>query len=347
MNMYDKHSKIVMAIIANGKPLKDDGIIKIPENSEYTIRFKNKGTEDVLVNFEIDGENASGNGYVIEAGKTANIERFADTPRKFKFVDTESNDAILDGKNNNSTPGMIKATFYYRKKSPEKVYVPGPKEYVYIPDPWISPWDVWPYREPYRPIRRGPMWTTGTRVTYGGVLNPNRGMGGMGVSNTSGNITSNLNNCFSQHCDSTMSSTAQDISYEMSNDSLSTDYGALLSATSSQLGGSSLSTSDKGVTVEGGVSNQTFGSTYFEIGELAAEIKVILRKQCINHTTVNTYFEPQKVQYAAINPITVVEEDPETKALEDELVKLKHIKQLQDKRQKLADEIEKLKAELA
>jgi len=120
--MYD--NKCVMAVMVNGKPLKEryDGTVEIPENSEYTLRFKNKNTQAVLVQFTIDGENVSGGGYVLEAGETANIKRFADTPKTFKFVDYESDEVILDGKNHNSMPGLIHARFYFRKSDCSWLY---------------------------------------------------------------------------------------------------------------------------------------------------------------------------------------------------------------------------------
>ena len=232
MNMYGE--KCVMVVMVDGKPLKEryDGTVEIPENSEYTLRFKNKNTQDVLVKFTIDGEDASGGGYVLSAGETADIERFASVPKKFKFVDDDSDEAILDGKNNNSVPGLISAKFYLRHNywpistiiNYQKPYIPrNVKKYGY-------PYSYEPYNLYDRP--------------YGGSML--RSSGKVGTSLNPINTTNNIS----------CSTSEKTVFTESLN----------------------LSPDNTGVTVEGSHSNQNFGTTFFDIGDMIAELKIIMKK---------------------------------------------------------------------
>lgn len=116
---YSNH--FVMCILVNGRPLKEraDGIVQIPMNTEYAIRFRNKNSRRAMVNFTIDAENASGNGYIIETYSDLEIKRFADRDQMFKFVDLKSDEAQLDGKdgpNLDGVKGVIQANFYLERQ---------------------------------------------------------------------------------------------------------------------------------------------------------------------------------------------------------------------------------------
>jgi hypothetical protein len=157
-------SKFVMCVLVNGKPLKEraDGIVAIPLGAEYTIRFKNKNSRRAMVKFAIDGEDASGNGYVISAHSDIEIRRFADRDQTFKFVDLNSGEAQLEGKNGpnwDGSKGVIEAKFYL-----EKQYTPPPPP-VYVPYPVPQPYPVPVYPRPWRrPLYdyNNPVWTDNT-----------------------------------------------------------------------------------------------------------------------------------------------------------------------------------------
>jgi hypothetical protein len=116
-------NKFVLVVYVNGKPVQDkNGYVELPEGTEYTLRFRNKHDCRALVCFTIDDEDASGTGYIIPANDYIDIERFASTPKKFKLVSLESDEAIDYGKNGwqDGTKGLVKATFYFEKEKSEK-----------------------------------------------------------------------------------------------------------------------------------------------------------------------------------------------------------------------------------
>jgi len=164
--IYSNH--FVMCVLVNGKPLKEraDGIVAIPLGAEYTIRFKNKNSRRAMVKFTIDGEDASGNGYVISAHSDIEIRRFADRDQMFKFVDLDSGEAQLEGKNGpnwDGSKGVIEAKFYL-----EKQYTPPPPP-VYVPQPYPVPYPVpvYPRPRPWYDKYNGPVWVDNTyKPTY-------------------------------------------------------------------------------------------------------------------------------------------------------------------------------------
>lgn len=154
-------NRFVMTVLVDGKPLQEraDGIISIPFGAEYTIRFKNKNNRRAVVRFTLDGENVSGNGYVINANDTVEIKRHHGVDRAFRFVELNSDEAILEGKggaNTDGSKGVIEAKFYLEKVVAQPQYrpvpVPYPVPYYHGPgwgnNPggglWGSGGDPWP-----------------------------------------------------------------------------------------------------------------------------------------------------------------------------------------------------------
>lgn len=93
-------SRFVVCVLVNGQPAKEraDGVVPIPFGSEYVLRFRNKNNRRAVVKFTIDGENVSGNGYIVPAHSAIDIKRHSEVDRAFKFVDLESGEAIDYGK---------------------------------------------------------------------------------------------------------------------------------------------------------------------------------------------------------------------------------------------------------
>ncbi len=113
-------SKFVFTVLLNGHVQKElsNGIIPIPFGSEYGLRFRNKHTRRAVVKFTIDGEDASGSGYIINSNSAIDIHRHSHKDARFKFVSLESAEATDFGKNgpNDGSKGVIEARFYLEKE---------------------------------------------------------------------------------------------------------------------------------------------------------------------------------------------------------------------------------------
>ena len=114
-------NKFVMCIIVDGEIQKElaNGTVFIPFGNEYSIRFRNKNERKAVVKFKIDGENASGDGYIIDPYSHIDIKRYAHKDCAFKFVSLDSQEAIDFGKNGSNEDrlkGLIEANFYLEKK---------------------------------------------------------------------------------------------------------------------------------------------------------------------------------------------------------------------------------------
>ena len=140
-------SKFVMCVLVNGRPQKElaNGVVKIPFG-EYALRFRNKhSNRRALVKIFIDGENVSGDGYIIPANSFIDIERWSEKAVKFKFVPLDSEEAIDFGKNGpnpDKVKGTIEARFHLEKEQP--TYKPLPVEHHHHHHHYPRPTPVWP-----------------------------------------------------------------------------------------------------------------------------------------------------------------------------------------------------------
>ena len=142
-------NRFVLCILINGQVQKElaNGTVKIPFGSEYAIRARNKNPSRAVVKIFVDGENVSGNGYVVPANDHIDIERHHDKDRAFKFVDLDSPEAVDAGKNgpnDDKEKGTIEVRFFMEKviNAPVTPWV-SPN---IIPKPWKSPS---PFDKPY------------------------------------------------------------------------------------------------------------------------------------------------------------------------------------------------------
>lgn len=159
-------NKFVVCVLVNGTPVKElsDSSVLIPHGTTYSLRLRNRNSRRAVVKFWIDGEEASGNGYIIDANKAVDIHRYAAKDVAFKFVNLDSSEAVDFGKNgpnHDKKMGVIEARFYLEKAVPEVKEVhhhhhyPPKKYYPIQPKPWITPapWMPTPYyRSPGAPI---------------------------------------------------------------------------------------------------------------------------------------------------------------------------------------------------
>jgi hypothetical protein len=81
------------AIKVNGKILREFGdTVYLPFGSEYEIRLKNINTSRTKVTVEIDGENVTGGGLILNPSETVDLERFIrngnlSEGNRFKFIE--------------------------------------------------------------------------------------------------------------------------------------------------------------------------------------------------------------------------------------------------------------------
>lgn len=146
-------SKFVLCVLVDGKPQKElhDGTVPIKFDSQYALRFRNKNNRRAVVKFTIDGENVSGNGYIVPANNYIDIRRHFDKDATFRFVDLESPEAVDHGKNGPNTDGskgVIEARFYLEKDYPVKVpqvhhHHHWHERRTITPNPYPYPYPMW------------------------------------------------------------------------------------------------------------------------------------------------------------------------------------------------------------
>lgn len=235
--------KFVMCVLVNNKVQNElaDKTVALPDNCEYTLRFRNKNNRRAVVKFTIDGEDASGpGGYAIDAGDYIDIERHSIKSRKFKFVSTKSEDAVDFGKNgpnHDRAMGVIEARFYFEKEHPTPPIVIEKHIHHHHEDHW------WPRRRVYPYVQPMPFW--GQTTLTSGDCDAGPQIGSQLRSNSlSGGMTS-------------LSCAAENtpVSYAAPSPPVLQD----------------------GCTVEGSVSNQTFGTTYIETETSCVTLMVVLR----------------------------------------------------------------------
>jgi hypothetical protein len=110
----------VGCILVNGQVQEEraDGIVIVPEGTQYAIRLRNKNDRRAVGQIFIDGENVSGGGYVINANNYVDILRFSDKDEAFRVVGLNSPEAVDAGKNgpNDGTKGVIELRFRLETK---------------------------------------------------------------------------------------------------------------------------------------------------------------------------------------------------------------------------------------
>jgi hypothetical protein len=133
-----------------------DGTVLIPFGSEYKVYLKNKHKGlSAVAKISIDGEQVSGDGYIVGANSEFLVERHFDGTNwdggaLFKFVERDSSEAVKAGKNGPDPTlkmGVVSVEWFLEKETPkEPIYVPWP--YPVYPDPpeprpWPRPRPPW------------------------------------------------------------------------------------------------------------------------------------------------------------------------------------------------------------
>jgi hypothetical protein len=265
---YMYNNKFVACILVDGKPQKElsNGVVELPYGTEYAFRFRNKNNRRAVVTFTIDGENVSGNGYIIDAQSFIDIERFSDVAQKFRLVADDSEAAIDQGKNHvpSAARGLIEAKFCLEKER-LAAYEPLQK-------PWRtpSPFPRNPYKNPSFPP---------VPYEWECTIDPN--------DKYLRNDTLGLMNA---QCNATMKSRGR-ISLRgqtMGEEASVTPMGEVPSVNFMATSGYVQATpvASNAVTVEGAASDQRFTGVYFNAGSFSTTVTLRL-KGCIHKNQKN------------------------------------------------------------
>jgi hypothetical protein len=104
-----------------------DGQVYLSDGDEYEIELFNPTQEVVLAKIKIDGDYIAGGGIVLRRGERVFLERFLDSPNKFKYstyVVNGNNTEVQDAIRNN---GYIEIEFYseYKPTFPNRTIYSG------------------------------------------------------------------------------------------------------------------------------------------------------------------------------------------------------------------------------
>ena len=150
-------SGFVVCVLKNSRPCEESkqGVVRLPFGEEYAIRLRNKSKRDAVATIFLDGENVSGNGYIVRAGEWNDIERHFDSSTKFRFVSAESEAAIDAGKNSavDDRNGVIEVR-WRTEEEPQPVV-----RHHYVSPLWIDGY------YPPNPRRTPPIWSDRFGVT--------------------------------------------------------------------------------------------------------------------------------------------------------------------------------------
>lgn len=157
-------NKFVFCVLLDGRPQKElaNGQVSLPFGTEYSLRFRNKNNRRAVVEIWIDGENVSGNGYIIAAHDYVDIKRHHDIDRSFKFVSLDSEDAIEHGKNgpnHDKVKGTIEARFRLEEERPKVIYRDVHHDHHHHHDHYVP--------RPIHPWYERPIWLTSANDNSG------------------------------------------------------------------------------------------------------------------------------------------------------------------------------------
>lgn len=106
------------AFITKGKKrIKQfDGKVYLSNGDEYEIELFNSTQEVVLAKIKIDGDYIAGGGIVLRRGERVFLERFLDSPKRFKFSTYEVSKNNLDAQEAIANNGYVEIEFYSEYK---------------------------------------------------------------------------------------------------------------------------------------------------------------------------------------------------------------------------------------
>jgi hypothetical protein len=131
------YSNNFVAVIKNkGKVLREDnnGIVRIPFGSEYTVLLKNKDSRKAVVNVEIDDESVAG-GVIVPANQTVELKgSLSDLKVRNRFKFIQKTKEIQDYRGDRLGDGLVRVEYKFEKKVAEPVWYYTPPVITW-PDP--------------------------------------------------------------------------------------------------------------------------------------------------------------------------------------------------------------------
>jgi hypothetical protein len=168
------YEKFVAALKVNEIFLKDDeGKIKLPFGSEYSLYLKNLESRDAVVSISIDGKDVlGGNQLIVRANSFFDLEGFlngASVKNKFKFI--ELTKEIEEYRGYRLEDSLIRIEFRFQKPKP-----------IYHPITYITTWST------SNPVWKYDSYTSDTTLrdgsNYSSSGNSSRSVGCFNVQNT-------------------------------------------------------------------------------------------------------------------------------------------------------------------
>lgn len=156
-----------------------DGQVYLSDGDEYEIELFNPTQEVVLAKIKIDGDYISGGGIVLRRGERVFLERFLDSPDKFKFstyVVNGNNQEVQDAIRSN---GYVEIEFYseYVPTIPNRT-IYGGNTYTYSSNGTVNG----------NPITFTTTGTTTTSTFYNASLTSTNTLAGPNIRNLSNKI---------------------------------------------------------------------------------------------------------------------------------------------------------------
>lgn len=287
-------NKFVMCVLHDGSIQKElaNGVVKVPFGAEYTLRFRNKNTRRAVVKIFIDGENVSGNGYIIPANDYADIKRHHDVDRAFKFVELDSEEAHEHGKNGpnpDKVKGTIEARFYLEKEKP--VYYPTLKREIHhhhhypAPQPWFTTDQNRPCSPNYTCDHIPHLGDSGDTTTDFDPVERSVGLTSFGFQKTVGNADAKLNMA---------APTAETTKLSDSGD-IATFKRRSLTRSRTKSAAPEVELKD-GCTVEGDTTGQSFRKEWIECEDTYTTLKIFLQGFEAEEDEMEEVIEVKKVR---------------------------------------------------
>ena len=144
--MYNNN--FVSVIKSKGKILREyeNGVVKLPFGSSYSILLKNLNTVDVVVDVEIDGENVlQGNNLLISANSSFElVGKLKDLNKSNKFKFIHKTKQISDYRGDREDDSIVRITYSFVKPPVVSVsyYNPWEVRYRAMPPGFQEPYEV-------------------------------------------------------------------------------------------------------------------------------------------------------------------------------------------------------------
>lgn len=104
-------------VTKNKKRLKQqNGIVYLKDQDEYEIELFNPTAGTILAEISIDGKKLPGGGIILKPGQRVFLERYLDSPRKFKFSTYEVEAGVQAVENAIANNGRVEVRFYSEKQ---------------------------------------------------------------------------------------------------------------------------------------------------------------------------------------------------------------------------------------